>query len=46
MIDTNLIKSDPKKIFEGLKSKKYDLNIFYNNLNFFFIFLLKTNINR
>jgi seryl-tRNA synthetase len=27
MIDTNLIKSDPKKIFEGLKSKKYDLNI-------------------
>jgi len=27
MIDTNLIKSDPKKIFEDLKSKKYDLNI-------------------
>jgi len=27
MIDTNLIKSDPKKIFEDLKLKKYDLNI-------------------
>jgi seryl-tRNA synthetase len=27
MIDTNLIKSNPKKIFEDLKLKKYDLNI-------------------
>jgi len=27
MIDTNLIKLDPKQVFESLKSKKYELNL-------------------